>query len=167
MKYLYVCRHGESLANAQGTYAGHLDTPLTDRGRNQARQAGDQARKLHFDIITSSTLGRAVETAQIIAHEVGYTPEDILQNPLFMERNLGSLQGRPFSVPADPAHFPDMESAEALHERGLRALDYLHGLDAECILLVSHGTFLNTLRNIVAGYAADEELPNATIVRLI
>jgi broad specificity phosphatase PhoE len=167
MKHLYVCRHGESQANRDGRYAGHIDTPLTDRGRSQARQAGDQAIKLHLELIVSSPLVRALETAQIIAHETSYPPERIIQNELFMERYLGALQGQTFDTPIDSTRFPDMESPAALHARGMRALDYLRTLDAERILLVSHGTFLNTLRNIVAHDAVDEELPNAVIVQLI
>src|SRR5581483_5723923 len=74
MKKLYFIRHGESVSNVERWHAGRIDTPLTERGRQQAREAGKKAKaqKLHFDLIVSSPLSRALETARIIAKEIGY-----------------------------------------------------------------------------------------------
>src|SRR5690606_2527197 len=71
MKKLYFIRHGLSVMNRQGVFSGSIDTPLTDEGRKQAKRAGKLARDFGIDYIVSSPLARALETAQIIAGEIG------------------------------------------------------------------------------------------------
>jgi probable phosphoglycerate mutase len=164
MKRLYVCRHGESELNARGIYAGQTDTPLTDRGREQARLAGQQAIGLEIDVIVASPLVRAHETAQIIAEQIDYPVEDILTTPLIMERNLGPLEGQPYTVgPETVETCPDIEPDANLHGRARAALQYLDGLEAATVLIVSHGTFLTALNHVLGGQF-DEELPNAHLV---
>src|SRR5882762_6928889 len=94
MKYLYFCRHGQSQLNLERIYAGQTDTPLTDLGREQAKLAGDRADGIQPDLIVSSPLVRALETAQIIAGEIGYPLGKIATNDIFKERSLGSLEGK-------------------------------------------------------------------------
>jgi len=164
MKRLYVCRHGESKLNALGRYAGQIDTPLTSLGRQQARLAGQQARTLKLDHIVASPLIRAVETAQIIAHEVGYPANRITTDVLFLERGLGELEGKSQkNNPDDPGLYPGIEPETVLDNRAANALDYLRGLEADTVLLVSHGTFLMALSRVLSD-TLSEELPNAFIV---
>lgn len=94
MKRLYFIRHGQSVLNLEETYAGQLDTPLTDYGREQAKIAGMETALIGIDIIISSPLSRAYETAQIVAREIGYPEHDIITYDLLKERSLGSLQGK-------------------------------------------------------------------------
>jgi broad specificity phosphatase PhoE len=167
VKHLYFCRHGESVLNVQQIYAGQTDTPLTDRGQEQAHQAGKQAHDMHIDLIVTSTLVRALETAQIIAGELGYPTEKIIASPLFMERSFGSLEGKPYSTPFDEAAYPDMESEVELQQRVEAAFTYLQTLQAENILVVGHGTFSICLRTLIDPAASTQELPNATIVQFM
>lgn len=168
MQHLYFVRHGESELNLKRTYAGQTDTPLTDRGREQARAAGGQAKTVKFDLIISSPLVRALETAQIIAHEIGYPPEAIITNPQFIERSLGSLEGHSWDeVGEDETLFPDIETKEQLLVRARAGLEYLHTRSEDTILLVGHGSFSRSLRTAIDPSQNYDEPSNAEIVRLI
>lgn len=144
MKTVYFVRHGESEANAARiTAGGGLDVSLSERGRQQAAAAGNVLKKKGIQLIVSSPQKRAFETATIIAREVGLNPGAILTSELFVERYLGDMTGKPhddvqlyFSMGVTP---PGGESTDALHDRIVAGLDWLKTLDADKIVLVSHG----------------------------
>src|SRR5687768_8896663 len=94
-KTIYFIRHGEAEANAQGLLAGtRNDSPLTDRGRAQAKDAAELVAKLPIEVMIVSPLSRAQETASIIAEAIGYTGPTVTE-PLFMERDFGSATALP------------------------------------------------------------------------
>ncbi len=64
MKHLYFCRHGLSVLNKEGKWAGSTETPLTVEGRTQAKLAGKAAQNLKIDYIICSPLSRAHDTAK-------------------------------------------------------------------------------------------------------
>lgn len=168
MKHLYFCRHGQSELNLQETYAGRLDTPLTDYGREQAKLAGMEAKLFGIDLIVASPMVRAHETAQIIAHECGYPENKIKTYDLLVERSLGSLEGKLWKdYTEDDSHFDDIESLEALGERAQKVLNYVEKQDAPNILIVGHGSFARALCDILNYDTHGEELPNAHVVELI
>ena len=72
MTRLLLVRHGQSEWNALGKWQGQANPPLTDIGREQARQAGSVLGQ--FDAIFSSDLQRASETAVIISEILGIGP---------------------------------------------------------------------------------------------
>lgn len=167
MKSLYVCRHGQSTANLSETYAGHLDTPLTDYGREQARQAA-RATDVKFDSIVSSPLIRAKKTADIIAGQQGYPLDKIIVNDLFKERFLGSLQGQPYTIgDEDELVFTDLEKWADLRARAAQGLNFLRNLPSDNILLVAHGSLLAAMRMELDPSANVDELDNAVITRYI
>jgi isoleucyl-tRNA synthetase len=91
---VYFIRHGETDHNlAQIMNGGDVDTPLNTTGKKQAQEAGKIARLqgMKFDIIYSSPLSRASETAEIIAEEVGYTGE-ILKSEGLLEQLSGKYK---------------------------------------------------------------------------
>ena len=65
---LLAIRHGETRWNAEERYQGHGDSPLTETGRNQVKALGLRMKAFQFNSLISSDLGRAQETATIIAH---------------------------------------------------------------------------------------------------
>jgi broad specificity phosphatase PhoE len=170
MKRLYFVRHGESELNRQRLFTGHTDAVLTNHGREQARLAGQQT-DVTFDLILSSPLVRALETAQIIAAETSYPTVHILTNPLFMERKLGLLEGRSLDeFNEDTASFDGMESIEEFLQRARSGLAYLQELDAENILLASHGAFARAFQAAMkpgSNYADFSEPANAVILQFI
>lgn len=73
---LYLIRHGESVANAAGLVTGSIDTPLSNRGRQQVAELfSSKLRQIRFDHVFSSSAQRARETAAILFPE-GYINVD-------------------------------------------------------------------------------------------
>lgn len=149
MKKLYFIRHGLSEMNIQGLFAGRTETPLTAEGRQQAKAAGVQAKDLNFDFIAASPLQRAVETAQIIAKEIDYPIKKISINMLLIERDFGELEGKPWSPDLDLDGISDIETVDSLLVRTKLALDWIETIDADNILIVSHGAFGRALRSLL------------------
>jgi uncharacterized phosphatase len=154
MKRLYFIRHGLSEMNKSGHFAGRTDTPLTDEGRAQAKAAGAKAKDLKIDLIISSPLSRARETAEILAREIAYPADKILLSDLLVERHWGDLEGQSHITVHDLDEVPNAETSTQILDRAERALRYLESLDAENILVVSHGTFGRALRHHII-----EDLP--------
>lgn len=89
-KNFYVFRHGETDWNAEGRFQGHIDIPLNDRGREQARGLISRLAPYGLQAILSSDLSRAHETARIVAGGIGipvFTDEGL------REAFLGQAQG--------------------------------------------------------------------------
>lgn len=63
---VYVVRHGETLANRGGVFQGQMDVPLSEMGRRQAEAVGGALAGVQFDVVYSSDLSRAAETARAI-----------------------------------------------------------------------------------------------------
>jgi uncharacterized phosphatase len=147
VKKLYFIRHGLSEMNKSGHFAGTIDTPLTSEGRVQAKIAGESARMLNINLIVSSPLSRAHETAKIIAEQIDYPQNEIIISDLLKERHWGDLEGTPHAPVDDLDEVPNAETSHQLLHRAEKALQYLESLDADNILVVSHGTFGRALRH--------------------
>ncbi|PZO99589.1 MAG: histidine phosphatase family protein [Corynebacterium urealyticum] len=87
---LILMRHGETEYNSAGRMQGQLDTPLSDVGRQQARDVAAVARDWDVTKVVASDLERAVETASIVAEAWGL---DVDVDPRFRETHLGDWQG--------------------------------------------------------------------------
>ena len=90
---LYLIRHGQSAGNAEGRFGGHGPTPLSDLGREQAEKTAKLLAKEGVDVIYSSDLLRAVQTAEPLAQLLDLP---IHRSEAFRERNVGVLQGLTF-----------------------------------------------------------------------
>src|SRR5262245_22680135 len=88
-----LCRHGESQGNVERRFGGHSASPLTERGRAQARAAGAAIGSAGIDLIYSSDLARAAETAELIGQAIGVRPET---TSALRERSVGELTGLTF-----------------------------------------------------------------------
>lgn len=155
-------RHGESLGNAQSRWQGQSDYPLTEKGRDQAQAlaARWKAEKAKFDLVLSSPLGRARETAAIIASKLNLKIEF---DDIWLERAIGEMEGLtaeevrqkprpPYSTPYDSIG-GDGEGDWALFLRAGQALHKLLKRPPGNYLIVSHGGLLNQVMHAVAGLA--------------
>lgn len=85
-----LVRHGQTDWNAQGKLQGQTDIPLNELGKIQARQCGEFLMKEDWDVIITSPLIRARETADIIAH---YMDVPVIEKIEFIEKNFGAAEG--------------------------------------------------------------------------
>ncbi len=89
-KFLTLVRHGQSEANRAQVWQGVGSSPLTDLGRRQAQAAGERLRRRRFDLVVSSDLERAAETARL----AGFEPDE---RPIWREGDLGAWEGLTFT----------------------------------------------------------------------
>lgn len=94
MGHLYFVRHGETVWNVENKICGKTESPLTERGHQQAIAAAQKIRDehLHIDQILSSPLSRAYDTAKHIA-EINDLPLKV--EPRLKEQNFGKWEGTP------------------------------------------------------------------------
>ena len=85
-----IVRHGQTQWNIRQVRQGHLDSPLTDQGIAQAKALGQRLAQEKFSALYSSDLGRAVQTAEMIAAATGHS---VVTDARLRERNLGIFQG--------------------------------------------------------------------------
>jgi probable phosphoglycerate mutase len=90
---LYLIRHGQSAGNAEGRFGGHGPTPLSELGREQAEKAAKVLAKEGINVIYTSDLLRAVQTAEPLAKLLGIP---INSSEAFRERHVGVLEGLTF-----------------------------------------------------------------------
>ncbi len=159
MLRLLLVRHGETLWNREWRIQGHQDVPLSPDGVEQARRLARRLASERLTAVWSSDLGRARETAEIIADPHGL---QVVATPLLREVNMGqweSLTGeeimaahgeevwlrfRQDSIAHRP---PDAEPWESAYARLLEALAAVREAHAEgTVVLVGHG---GTLRCIL------------------
>jgi phosphohistidine phosphatase len=90
MKHLILIRHAESAEKVTGMRDEQRE--LTLKGMHQAALGGTFLRdKLHIDIMISSTAVRALTSAQIIAEQIGLTPDDIIEERELYQASVGTL----------------------------------------------------------------------------
>lgn len=106
---LYLCRHGETDSNARRLLQGSgVDSPLTETGREQALRLARMLRSVRLGTVASSTLCRAVETADIVAGQQQAAVQRS-QDKALEEMFYGDLEG----VPIDDAKPQLAELTEA------------------------------------------------------
>ena len=167
MKRLYLLRHGQTEFNVKKLVQGRCDSPLTDLGRKQAGMAAAWLKDHDVvpDKVVSSPLGRAMDTAQLVACELLGPDAAVEPCEGIIERSYGSFEEGPHdALPTDvwdPGE--DLvpfggEGSHALQERMVDTLTNLIGAkDTETLLAVSHGSASRQF--IKAATPADFKLP--------
>ncbi|HEX2696310.1 MAG TPA: histidine phosphatase family protein [Anaerolineales bacterium] len=154
-------RHGESVGNAEERFQGQSDYPLTEAGRAQARALAKRWLKdgEKFDLVLTSPLGRAKETAQIIAQMLQVPVEE---DPIWLERDNGQISGLTrnevekrfpepeFRTPYD-SFGEDGEGDWELYLRAGRAVHELLRRPPGKYLIVTHGGLLNKVMYAILG----------------
>ncbi len=95
MMKLVLLRHGESTWNKENRFTGWTDVPLSEKGLQEAREAGRLLRseKLTFDIAFTSVLKRAIKTLWIALEEMDLMWIPVINHWRLNERHYGALQG--------------------------------------------------------------------------
>ncbi len=158
---IYIVRHGETDWNIENKMQGHTDIPLNKKGRTQAKEIALHLKDTQLDIIYSSPLSRAYETASIINI---HHKKKILTDTALRERQFGELEGKTYEeVNAyHPAlvfpeswkypHYrpPEGESLGDMEKRiSLFMTKLLKKSGGKTVLLVTHGVALRILISVV------------------
>lgn len=159
MSDYYFVRHGESVANVDAVSAGWSDVPLTSKGRQQAKQVGNQIKRvgLNFDMIISSPLSRALDTAKAIARVNDFPEDAIVIVPELREKSSGSLELGPlqdiFAKTEEQLVGLGGESAQVFQERVERAQRIIHreSRGRDTVLIVAHPGIYKMLEVISDG----------------
>ncbi|MBU0708948.1 histidine phosphatase family protein [Patescibacteria group bacterium] len=162
---IILVRHGEDEDNANAILNGHRDNPLTEKGKLQARETGQRLKNQQIDIIYSSPLKRAYDTAVIIAKELK-TGLKVNVHPKLIERNFGILTGKPLLdiplysndllITKEVTYFLSAEGAEDFPTVLKRAKEFVDELNTkhpgQTILVVTHGDAGRTIRAAYYGW---------------
>lgn len=146
-------RHGQTDWNREGLLQGSSDIPLNDTGRAQARDALMTLRSRPWDVVVSSPLRRARETAAIIADGLGVELGAAYDG--LVERDYGDLEGTPSADAIDrwPSRdYPGAETLDSVASRGVAALAAIAAdLPGTAVLVVCHGTIIRYTLARIAG----------------
>jgi 2,3-bisphosphoglycerate-dependent phosphoglycerate mutase len=162
MPTLALVRHGQSLWNLENRFTGWVDVPLTAKGEDEARRAGERLSDMSFDVAYTSALVRAQETLRLIQETAGFSIP-VIRDQALNERHYGDLQG--LNKADTAARYGDEQvhiwrrsfatpppNGEALKDTAARTLPFFERAilgdirQGKDVLVVAHG---NSNRSIV------------------
>jgi probable phosphoglycerate mutase len=171
---LLLVRHGESEGNRDRKFTQHDDVALTDRGREQARAAGEKIAALFQPSrLFASPFARARHTAEIIGAVVNLPVET---EPDLREQSFGIFAGQPYEALLSDAAFHEGprwswrpqagESLLDVHDRAVPVLQRLARASiGHDVIVVSHGGVMLALCAFFGGgWESQTVTPNAGIV---
>ncbi len=165
MSVLVLVRHGESQWNLENRFTGWVDVPLSLKGIEEAKSAGEKLKieNLRFDIAYTSELQRAQNTLKLILEGTGQTGVPVKKDKALNERHYGDLQG--LNKAETAVKFGDDQvkiwrrsydiappNGESLKDTAARTLPYFEKyVEADLragknVIVAAHG---NSLRSIV------------------
>ncbi len=165
MTYLVLLRHGESQWNLENRFTGWVDVPLSPKGEEEARQAGEKlkAAGIRFDLAFTSVLQRAIRTLEVALDVLGQSTIPVEKDQALNERHYGDLQG--LNKAETAKRFGDEQvhiwrrsydvappGGESLKDTAARTLPYFEAKilpvvkAGKTVLVAAHG---NSLRSVV------------------
>ncbi len=156
----YIARHGETEFNVKRIFQGHVDSPLTALGVEQAKELGQRLKDVHFDAIFSSDLGRAKHTAELVKldRELAVVTSEVIR-----ERFYGKHEAVPEQQHRQELRelleeyeklseqerfqkgFDDIESHDSTASRLIRFLrETAVAYPGKTILIIAHGTIMKS-----------------------
>jgi broad specificity phosphatase PhoE len=158
---LLLVRHGETDWNRDGRFQGHADTPLNDAGREQARALADELAGDRIDLVYTSDLLRARETAEIVARRLD---ADVVARSELREIDVGEWEGLTWSEIEERypegartwhEHGYGWKSGETYDQLGERIIAALRRIAADHpdrrVLVVGHGGTVRATRAFIEG----------------
>lgn len=175
MSLLVLIRHGQSQWNLENRFTGWIDIPLSPKGEEEARKAGEKLKGYKFDKVYTSVLQRAIKTYEIANETAGLGDLPVEQDKALNERMYGDLQGlnkddcrkkfgdeqvhiwrRSYDIPPP--------NGESLKDTAERVLPYYHEKiepdlkSGKNILVVAHGNSLRALIMYIENISKEEIL---------
>ncbi len=172
MSLIGLIRHGSTIWNKEGRAQGLSNIPLDEDGLNQAKALADRLSKEDWDVIYSSDLLRARQTAEIIAERRG------MKN-LILDERLREMKGGKIEGTTEEERVKlwgtnwrdldlDIESAESVIQRGADFVEEISNKQKGLkVLIISHGALIGfTLKKLIPHVNTEVHLKNTSITRL-
>ena len=159
---IYFIRHGQSEANARRVHAGQFDAPLTELGREQAREAGRRLKGIKFDKVFASDLSRASETAELSLPGCSYKTDARLREILLGDAMIGKTRaqctaelGEAYVNATKTLDFTPLagENRQMLYDRAMSFLEDLKELDCERVAVFCHE---GLIREVLCGVVGSD-----------
>ncbi|STO31745.1 Alpha-ribazole phosphatase [Fusobacterium necrogenes] len=183
---IYFIRHGETVWNTLRIFQGSSNSPLTEKGKKQAKKLGERLKNIEFTSFYSSPLGRTLETSRLI---IGSKNIKIKTIDEFKEISVGKMEGVSreefktkfpeqfhnfFFNPKDydPTPYSGETFSELLNrvEKGLKKVTDKHKKD-DIVVIVTHGMTLKGIFKIIKNVSFDElgklEVPQNTSLSIV
>lgn len=164
-------RHGITDWNIEERIQGQADISLNETGRKQARALANRLKDEEWDMIYSSDLSRAMETAEIVSEALGVP---VQTDQRLREKDCGKIEGTTINERIakwgkDWETLPlGIEDEESIIERGTSFISYINENHRDKrVLIVSHGALLGlTLKYLIPHVNTEEHLHNTSITKL-
>ena len=165
----FVMRHGESVSNVEGFLNGEtgIDNPITEKGEEQVKKAAENF-SVKPDYIFTSPLQRTKESADLLAAELGLSPEQVIVDDRLRESGMGELEGassgRKESVfeSTEDEYLNSKSGMESLLQTRIRMGEFIYEIEKKYrdkkILIVSHGDPLCMLESAAKGLTMKDSL---------
>ena len=153
--------HGTTTDNVSGKCSGWKQVELTELGKERAINLGKLRKNTHFDVIFTSDLVRAIDSANYVFGE----SKTILYDKRIRECNYGDLNGKSTSLVIDEEHieskFPNGESLKDVENRLRDFCKYLlENYDGKTVALVAHKAPQLALEVITKNISWEQALKN-------
>ena len=162
MAELILIRHGESQWNLENRFTGWVDIDLSPKGREEARAAGEMIKGTRVDIIFTSVLKRAINTAALVCEAAELKNIPVVRDEALNERHYGDLQGLNKAETAEKFGAAQVliwrrsydvrpPNGESLKDTAARVLPYYEAnilpeiAKGKNVLVVAHGNSLRAL----------------------
>jgi broad specificity phosphatase PhoE len=168
---LYVVRHGETVKNQFGLIQGQTEADLNENGINEAKKLRELIDSLNIDVVISSPLRRAKDTARLITND----KFDIIIDERLIERNYGLSEGKPVDSDLTVKYWDfnlntDLNDVEKVRDLLARVSEFIEDMrlkyDDKNVLVVAHSAILRAIHYAINGIPEDGDLLKIEIPNL-
>ena len=168
---LYVVRHGETVKNQFGLIQGQTEADLNEKGIEEAKKLRELISSLDIDLVISSPLRRAKDTAKLITND----KFDIIIDDRLIERNYGLSEGKPVDSDLTVKYWDfnlntDINNVEKVRDLLARVSEFIEDIrlkyDDKNVLVVAHSAILRAIHYAINGIPEDGDLLKIEIPNL-
>ena len=168
---LYVVRHGETVKNQFGLIQGQTEADLNEKGIEDAKKLRELISSLDIDLVISSPLRRAKDTAKLITND----KFDIIIDDRLIERNYGLSEGKPVDSDLTVQYWDfnlntDINNVEKVRDLLARVSEFIEDIrlkyDDKNVLVVAHSAILRAIHYAINGIPEDGDLLKIEIPNL-
>lgn len=146
-----MIRHGETDWNAIGKLQGRTDIPLNETGILQAEECSEFLKSSQWDVLITSPLKKAKQTAKIIKKNVNVS---VIEMEEFLERDYGDAEGMAYAERTSKfpdSIYPNQEERTSLNKRIMEGIEKINQrYEDKKVMLVAHGAVINSILSVLS-----------------